>query len=426
MFPGLLISSGNTTSTIISFFLIFSSTSILLVHDDINIFEELWRGMREMRNLIPLIIMLPTLGWIVEQENYISAMLDRQKKLMNRPSNLYLVLLLMMMMSTLFFGLGSIFLLFSLSSTLLSKQQSFWTKEKDIIILQGFSLSALWSLTEPSMIFALEATDAPVIPTFMHGLVLSIIGSILGLLLFLKRYQRSSIKYYPLTLVSTFEGTSRKAWLLVGELSFILVGFCATILLGVFVYSASITDIVLLSLLIWIFVYFIFKRKLTLLFSKFWKYFTKEMESKSHQLSYLMPAGLMVVTLVQTGLGERIFLFIITWSESVFILDMIIILPLIIVTLGFLGMPPVPSMVLIASVLLQIQLEYSSTVLVLMLLTGNVVSFLISPVTLPALLLSSLNHLSPFQNGLKLNLGYAILFFIFAQLYIHFVHILSS
>ena len=368
-----------------------------------------------------MIVLIPMLGWILQRENYIQAFLFTTKKMMTSPRNVYLLLMTVMMISTFFFSLGSVLLLFTLGATLFAKLGNDWLEEKDTIILQGFALSSIWSLTEPSMVYSLEATQAPVLLTLGLGVILSLIGMALGLLFFRTRSKKMSKNFQSESLETSFDGGPQKAKLLVLELFIILIGFYALILIGLKLLQMPIIHVIPLAILISTLIYFTVKKDFKYLAKNIKEYASDGIGKKSRELGYLLSAGLVIIVLVATGYGVQLFSALIHWSNSVPFMSVLFILPLVIVLLGFIGLPPTPSMVLIAAVIVNTPIEHSPTVLVLTLLTGCTLSFLISPVTMPSLILSSLNNRSPFQNGFKKNFWYALSFYITAELYIHII-----
>src|SRR5699024_4049686 len=102
-------------------------------------------------------------------------------------------------------------------------------------------------------------------------------------------------------------------------------------------------------------------------------------------------------------------------------LNALYLLPLIVVLLGFIGLGPLTVMVLVAGILHSLALPYPPELIVLAITSGSVISIILSPVIMPLIIISSLNGLSLFTNGIKYNWKFCLVFFIVTQIYIQFM-----
>src|SRR5699024_12028648 len=85
------------------------------------------------------------------------------------------------------------------------------------------------------------------------------------------------------------------------------------------------------------------------------------------------------------------------------LINLLFILPLIVLALGFLGLGPLTVMVLVAGIVSGMELPYSPELIVLSITSGSVLANLLSPVVMPVIMLSSLNGWSLFFYGIKNN-----------------------
>jgi hypothetical protein len=145
-----------------------------------------------------------------------------------------------------------------------------------------------------------------------------------------------------------------------------------------------------------------------------------DLGKKKKEMLLILSAGLLVGTLKETGYGEVLFSYFLTAVDWLNI-NILIGLTFVVILLGFCGFPPIPAMVLLSGVLVNIPGGYSPDLVALSLLLGVSVTLVIAPVTVPLLLISGQNGRSLAENGFRWNILFALPLLIIGLLYIQFL-----
>lgn len=147
-------------------------------------------------------------------------------------------------------------------------------------------------------------------------------------------------------------------------------------------------------------------------------YFSNGISRQAQQFSILLSAGLMIYALNRSGTGAYVIDGMNYITELIPFLNILLLLPFILIVLGFIGLGPLPVIVLVTGILEGAVLPYPPELIVLAVTSGSVISIILSPFVMPVIILSSLNGLSGIRNGIRFNLRYAIAFYIMVQLFI--------
>ena len=147
-------------------------------------------------------------------------------------------------------------------------------------------------------------------------------------------------------------------------------------------------------------------------------YFSAGIAKQAQQFSILIAAGLLIYALNQSDIGDYVISGMNLLTDVVPVLNILFLVPFIVILLGFIGLGPLPVIVLVTGVLEAIPFPYPPELVVLAVTSGSVISIILSPFVMPVIILSSINGLSGIQNGLRFNLKFAIAFYIMVQLFI--------
>jgi hypothetical protein len=145
---------------------------------------------------------------------------------------------------------------------------------------------------------------------------------------------------------------------------------------------------------------------------------------KKKEILLILSAGLIVGTLKETGYGFILFNYFLTAVEWLNI-NILLSLTLVVILLGFCGFPPIPAMILLSGILVNVPGGYPPELVALSLLLGVSVTLVIAPVTVPLLLISSLNGRSLSENGFSSNIFFAVSLLTVGLLYIQLLTVLS-
>jgi hypothetical protein len=151
---------------------------------------------------------------------------------------------------------------------------------------------------------------------------------------------------------------------------------------------------------------------------------TVDLGMKKKEILLILSAGLIVGTLKETGYGFILFNYFLTAVEWLNI-NILLSLTLVVILLGFCGFPPIPAMILLSGILVNVPGGYPPELVALSLLLGVSVTLVIAPVTVPLLLISSLNGRSLSENGFSSNIFFAVSLLTVGLLYIQLLTVLS-
>lgn len=147
-------------------------------------------------------------------------------------------------------------------------------------------------------------------------------------------------------------------------------------------------------------------------------YVEQDLVSGSFQLCIMLGAGVLIYGLNQTGFGEFVIDGINGLQEIFPFINVLYLLPLMVIILGFFGLGPLTVMVLVGGILESLDLPYPPELIVLTVSSGSAISILLSPMIMPIIVLSSANGLNGFKNGIGFNLKYALVIYVMVQVYV--------
>jgi hypothetical protein len=397
--------------------LVFSTGMIFLTGSDPVI---LWDGLREMKMILPLVLLVPLVGWIMNQKPYIQAVFKASQKWMKTSTHYYLGLSLLSYAISSFMLMAGIALLHALiSGNRPDNTPSRSTEDyfKSTSIMRGYSLTSLFSLFTPAFAYAVQGTGAPLWKTAGIGFILGLIGVLLGWFLF-QWYQRNAGGLEMAEMVQDTPTDVAGTGPLLKELILIIIGMISLTLLFLEFTPLNILYVIPLVILLMNLTYFIAIRNLNRLLKATRQFVVQDLPKKSRELTLIFSAGLLVGSLKATGMGALFFSLFLSGLEAIH-LNIYTGLTCMIILMGFLGLPPIPGMILVSGILTDLPVGVMPELITLSLLVGVVITLLIAPVTVPLLLISSLNGFSMWQNGFRWNFGFGALFFICGQVYIY-------
>ncbi|WP_456276863.1 hypothetical protein [Bacillus sp. AK128] len=285
-------------------------------------------------------------------------------------------------------------------------------------VIRGFSLTVLWTAVHPAFAYVVGGTNAPLFPTMLKGLGLALIGMLLSIFIYRIQMKQNGVtsELIPDLTLSSDEQLKGLVWKFLFWVSLLMGGiFLTNQWLQLDILLAVPLVIVVVSAL-----YFLSHRALSE-YKQLWVSFvTVDFGKKKREIFLMLSAGILVGTLKETGYGYELFLYFLTMIEWLN-LNILIGLTLIVILLGFCGFPPIPAMVLLSGILVDIPGGYTPDIVALSLLLGVSVTLFVAPVTVPLLLLSSLNGRGLSENGFKPNILFGAVFLVIGVLYIQII-----
>ncbi|MBH0231518.1 hypothetical protein [Halobacillus yeomjeoni] len=389
-----------------------------------SLIEASVSGFTIMSGLIALLLIVPTISWVLEEKPYIKSVINFAQNLLDTSRKFYFGMMVITQIISYFLLFGSIPMVYGMINDFLSNQKGeVWENYKGTALLRAFSLTTMWVVSIPSFIFAVQALDASLSLAILQGFFISFAGILLSVVF--SHYQE---RHYGVDLTAGIQEElarieDEKKQAAAGNreaVEFVILFvtlFGSIFLLNAF-WDVQLLLIIPIVIVAWVLLYFIFRKRISAVKDHGKIYITKNIPDKAQQFSILLAAGFLIDAVNQSGYGEYIIdgLFYIT--DAVPFLNFLWVLPFVVILLGFIGLGPLTVIVLVSGILQGIDLPYPPEIVVLGITSGSVISIMLSPLILPSIILSSVNRLSIIKNGLLFNFKYAIAFYVMVQIYL--------
>lgn len=398
---------------------------IILVYSGSDVFSGILFGLKEMRNVIGILVIIPLISWVLQEEPYIEDMMSVFHDFINTSKKFYFAMISLTQVLTYFLLFGSITMMYQFINIILKDQNDeMWERYKGTALLRGYGLSTLWVITVPSFIVVVDTLGASIYIAIAQGFGIALVGTIIAVMFVSPTERKHNLNITPILqkeidnvlLTASTDVKERKR----NVIEFFLLFFS---LFGAifFIYSVwNIPLMILIPLVIlgWIIIFYIYKQRVYKLKTIGKQYFLSELGKKAYQVSLMLSIGTLIFSLNQTDFAENVVGGLNYIESQISWLNPLYLLPFIVIILGLLGLGPLTVMVLVAGILKSLALPYPPELIVLAITSGSVISILISPVLMPLIVLSDSNGLNLFTNGVKSNWKYSIAFFIVTQIYI--------
>lgn len=410
-------------------FLLAAAFAVLFFTSD-SMGSSLIEGLRQMRNLIGLLIIVPMISWVLKEEPYIEEIMSFAHNLLNKSQKFYFGLMAMTQVISHFLLFGAVPMMYRFIDSFLKEQKDeAWENFKGTAILRGFALSTMWVISIPSFIFAVEALNATLWKSMLLGLCFAFAGTLLAVLFsyFQERKYGMDFSAVLQTEIEKAVQNSRNKGVWnrdVAEFVFLFVSLFGTIFLVHEVFDLEFLLVIPLVIFGWTLLYFFIKRRKTSILNDTKLYLSRGIANQAQQFSILLAAGLLIYSLNQSDVGTYVINGLNILTDIVPVLNMLLLVPFIVILLGFIGLGPLPVIVLVTGILETAALPYPPELIVLAVTSGSVISILLSPFVMPVIILSSANGLSGIRNGIQFNLKFAFAFYCLVQLFIQtMIHI---
>lgn len=404
-------------------FLVIAALAVLFFTSD-SFLGDLILGLQQMRNLIGLLLIVPMISWVLKEEPYIEEIMSYAHNFLNKSQKFYFGLMAMTQVISHFLLFGVVPMMYHFIDRFLKDHKGeAWENFKGTAILRGFGLSTMWVISIPSFIFAVEALEATLWKSMVLGFIFALAGTVLSVIFSYYQEQKYGMDF-SFVLKQEIEKAMRNSrnqgkWNKdVAEFVFLFVSLFGTIF---FVHETTGLEFLLtipLVILVWTFLYFGFKKRLSNFVVEIRYYFSVGIAKQAQQFSILVAAGLLIYALNQSNVGDYVINGMNFLTGIIPLLNILFLIPFIVILLGFIGLGPLPVIVLVTGVLEAVPFPYPPELVVLAVTSGSVISIILSPFVMPVIILSSVNGLSGIRNGLQFNLKFAIAFYMMVQLFI--------
>ncbi|MDG5473185.1 hypothetical protein P6709_15635 [Jeotgalibacillus sp. ET6] len=403
--------------------LLFGIAIIIHLSADTSLVQSGVSGFTVMSGLIALLLIVPSISWVLEEKPYIESVIHFAQKLLNTSRKFYFGMLMITQIISYFLLFGAIPMVYGMVNGFLSDQKGeAWENYKGTALLRAFALTTMWVVSIPSFIFAVDALGASLSLSILQGFFLSFAGVLLAVL-----FSYFQERHYGVDLTegiqeqlakiskNTFSETQGKRNVI--EFIFLFITLFGSIFLLNAIWDASLLLIIPIVITAWVTIYFFITRKSIRIIENGKHYLKKGIPNKAQQFSILLAAGFLIDAVNQSGYGEFIVDGLFYVTEAVPFLNFLWILPFVVIILGFIGLGPLTVIVLVSGILQGVEVPYPPELIVLGITSGSVISIMLSPLILPTIVLSAVNRLSIVKNSLMFNYKYAIAFYVMTQVY---------
>ena len=289
-------------------------------------------------------------------------------------------------------------------------------------IIRGYALTVLWAPSSVPFATAVSFTGASVLWVMIPGFLLAMCG--LAFHAFLERRagpkSQSHFRWQD-----TQEAVSLESGQAVFEtkpsrvIEFFVV--LATIILSIVIISQisslsllQVIPLVILSVTVCV---LLFSGQIGELFRISKDYVREILPGKNQELVLLTASGILVSAFDQTGTGLRLFE-LLTRALEPLPIGMPSALAVTILIIGLIGIPPLVITILVATLMDPAMKAMSPELISLSIASAICAGTMLTPNSVPLLVLSGLIQRTPFQAGLRWNLPFAVVFFVFTQIVI--------
>lgn len=405
--------------------LILSISVIILILSGSNIITGFFLGVTEMRNIVGLLVIIPLISWVLQEESYLEDLVAVFNAFINTSRKFYFSLMALTQVLAYFLLFGSIPMMYQFTNIILKDQKSeLWERYKGTALLRGFSFSTLWVVTMPSFIVVVDTLGASIYISIAQGFGISLIGMFIAVLFVSYQERKKDVditsvlqKNIDNVLLNASPDVKLRKRKVI-EFFFLFLTLFGTIFFIYGVWGVPLMILIPLVIIGWIITFYFYKRRAYKLKTIAKEYVNDGLKKQAGQLTIMLSIGILIYALNQTNFAVNVVDGINFVEGQISWLNPLYLLPFIVIILGLLGLGPLTVMVLVAGILKSLALPYPPELIVLAITSGSVISVLISPMIMPLIILSTTNGLSLFTNGIKFNWKYSVVFYIVTQIYI--------
>ena len=158
-------------------FTIFVISFIVMLTAKMDILHTLQNGAIEMRHIIGLLIVVPLISYVLQEEPYIEDVMGLFYRFINTGKKFYFTLLTFTQIIAYFLLFGSITMMYQFVQMVLHEKTSEnWEYFKGTALLRAFGLSTLWVVSIPSFVYAVETLNASLWLSILQGFIFAICG----------------------------------------------------------------------------------------------------------------------------------------------------------------------------------------------------------------------------------------------------------
>lgn len=405
------------------FVLLIIGTSILL-YSGTDLMTGISNGMRQMRGIVGLLIVMPLIGTVLREEPYIEDIMALFHRFINTSKRFYFSIVAFTQVIAYFLLFASIPMMHQFINVILKEQTSLaWENYKSTALLRGFALSTVWVISIPSFIFAIETLEASLTHTILQGMGVAFLGTLMAV-----TFAHFQEKHFKIELTPTLQKEIDKAVQhaspkavrvkKVIEFSLLFIALFGSVFLLHSFFHIKLMTLIPIVIVFIVISFYVIKGRSHRLPKVFAHYVKHDLSPQAYQLNVMLAVGVLIFGLNQTNFPSGVVHGLAYLQQTIPFINILFLLPFIIIFLGLIGLGPLTVMVLVAGILESMAFPYPPELIVLAITSGSVISILISPLIMPIIVLNAANQLGLYTNGIKFNWKYSIAFYILVQIYL--------
>ena len=396
----------------------------ILLYSDAPFMNGILLGIIQMRNVVGLLIIIPLISWVLQEEPYLEDIMSVFHRLVNTSRKFYFTLVSLTQLLTFFLLFGSITMMHQFVDIIFKNQQEeVWKNYKSTALLRGYALATLWVVSVPSFIVAVDTLGASLYISIAQGFGAALVGTVIAVVFSYFQEQKYGVPLTPVLQkeIQTilFNASSKKVRVKkVLEFFLLFLTLFGTIFIIYAIWKVPLMILIPIVVIAWVITFYVIKRRVNKFRFVAITYVKSGLTKQAYQLNVMTAIGVLIYALNQTNFATHVVEGLNYMQDHFAWLNPLFLLPFIVMFLGFLGLGPLTVMVLVAGILDSMALPYPPELIVLAITSGSVLSILLSPVIMPLIVLSASNGLSLFTNGVKFNWKYCIVFYLIVQIYL--------
>src|SRR5699024_6644963 len=135
----------NKRAILLPLTLIVAAIAIGLLSQKTALHDVIWVGASKMRSLLPMLFVIPFVGWVLKQEDYVEDTILLMKSQLKSSRTFYGLIVFMTQIISFFLLFGSLVVVYQVVTRFFKEKVSpTWEVFKSTAVLRGFAFSTMW------------------------------------------------------------------------------------------------------------------------------------------------------------------------------------------------------------------------------------------------------------------------------------------
>ncbi|MEB3101696.1 hypothetical protein [Ferviditalea candida] len=379
----------------------------------------LWDGLRQLESIIPIIVVSPVIGFVFAYRKHFASLLILTEKWITKKWKYFFGITILSHLICSLMVQSGIITVYQLINSGTEQKGLHAPKEfQSTAIIRGYTLMMLWSVFSPGFAYASQNLGVNFVEMIMLGIGLALIGIVISVLIYyFKNRDEANQQIQPDEKDDSQRLPLREHRKRAAELVVLFALLILLIVIFVEVFAFPILTAVPIVVLFTVVLYFGVFSDIPFFIRNLMSFVRNQLSGKYKELTLLFVMGVFITALEDSGLAKRWFELFLSFVGT-YHLNVYIFLVLMVIFIGAIGFPPIPLLVIIANIISTIPIGKSPELFMPSLLIGTTISLMLSPVTVPLMIMSNLNGLSMLRNGFVWNYMFGIVFLLVSIAYI--------